>query len=115
MKFLSLSILFGLLIVGAFGKGVKSFYGNAEHPGKCVYKDLILSPGEQGKPKGECQRFTCEADLKGDIENCDYRFIILEPPCWWGEIENPDLSFPKCCMRKVICPEEDNEQQIAPN
>ncbi|XP_073820459.1 uncharacterized protein [Musca autumnalis] len=104
MRLLSLALLC-LLIAGAIGRGLKSNSSDAEHPGKCVYEDLILSPGEEGQPKGKCQRFTCGKDLVGHIESCDYRFIILEPPCWWGDLQNPEFKYPDCCMRKVICPE----------
>ncbi|XP_075144660.1 uncharacterized protein LOC142219662 [Haematobia irritans] len=74
--------------------------------GKCQYLDLILSPGQQGKPKGKCENYICDKSLEGRVEPCDYNLIVLEPPCWWGEIEDVNKPFPDCCMRKVICPEE---------
>uniref|UniRef100_A0A1I8NAZ2 Single domain-containing protein n=2 Tax=Musca domestica TaxID=7370 RepID=A0A1I8NAZ2_MUSDO len=113
MKFLSLVLVFCLLsVVGTFAKSLESFYGMTEHPGKCVYEDLIIAPGETAKPKGKCQRFSCGEELVGHIQSCDYRYIILEPPCWWGDIENPDLDYPSCCMRKIICPETDDTTDV---
>ncbi|XP_061396178.1 uncharacterized protein LOC133331819 [Musca vetustissima] len=105
MKFLTFTVLFGLFVVGAIGKGVETSYRSEEHPGKCVYKDLILSPGEVGLPKGECQRFTCQEKLTGKIRTCDDIKFIVEPPCRAGDFENNGLPYPQCCMRKVVCPD----------
>ncbi|XP_013116914.2 uncharacterized protein LOC106094258 [Stomoxys calcitrans] len=101
MKISTVALLFAFAI-GTLATGTT--YESSEHPGKCVYSDLVLLPGEHGKPAGKCEQFHCEAGFKGRIEPCDYRFIILEPPCWWGEIEDHSKPYPECCMRKVICP-----------
>ncbi|XP_059219396.1 uncharacterized protein LOC106094261 [Stomoxys calcitrans] len=103
MQFLNITVLLAIAFVGSLA--TKPSYGNSEHLGKCVYLDLILSPGEHAKPATKCERFHCEEGLKGRVEPCDYSLIILEPPCWWSdELEDPNQPFPQCCMRKVICP-----------
>ncbi|XP_061389600.1 uncharacterized protein LOC133324776 [Musca vetustissima] len=73
------------------------------HPGKCVYKDLILSPGEEGKPKGECIRFMCN-DSSGfaTLQGCGVEAVA--PPCKFGDFVDPDGPYAKCCERHIICP-----------
>ncbi|XP_073820454.1 uncharacterized protein [Musca autumnalis] len=101
MKLLSLALLFALLIAG-------SYSSDPEHPGKCVYEDLILSPGEDGQPKGKCERIMCGEDLVGEVVSCDQILMEPVPPCWWGEEANPGVEFPACCGKKLICPEQSN-------
>ncbi|XP_073820450.1 uncharacterized protein [Musca autumnalis] len=118
MKLLSLTLLFSLLIAGSFGtENVYHFdpsrlinMSDVEHPGKCFYEGLILSEGEEGRPQGKCELVMCGAKGYGSIDGCDQYPIILEPPCWWGDVENPDATFPDCCMRKVICPERSDRR-----
>ncbi|XP_059219961.1 uncharacterized protein LOC106094262 isoform X1 [Stomoxys calcitrans] len=75
-----------------------------EHPGKCVYEDLVLSPGEEGKPKGQCIRFMCRDDNGyGEIHGCGAYAPM--PNCEFGDYINLDAPYGECCRRHEICNE----------
>uniref|UniRef100_A0A1I8MFS1 Single domain-containing protein n=1 Tax=Musca domestica TaxID=7370 RepID=A0A1I8MFS1_MUSDO len=76
---------------------------NAEHPGKCVYKDLVLAPGENGFPAGKCEQFFCfKANGFSEIHTCGAQEAAA--PCIMGDLKLPNSNYPLCCERYVMCP-----------
>ncbi|XP_061389601.1 uncharacterized protein LOC133324777 [Musca vetustissima] len=95
--------VFLTLVVAVFGFESSGWYKDPAHPGKCVYKELILSPGEEGQPKGECVRFLC-GDSSGfaTLQGCGVEDV--QPPCKLGDYIDPKGPYAKCCERHIICP-----------
>ncbi|XP_005188177.1 uncharacterized protein LOC101895439 [Musca domestica] len=107
--------LFGLVVVisilcGSFAAVMVAKMGDPEHPGKCVYNGLILSPGESGYPEGRCLRVLCfGADGSGRIHTCGSQGA--QPPCVMGDYMYPDAQYPKCCEKEIICPDNVDEHE----
>ncbi|XP_059219013.1 uncharacterized protein LOC131995102 [Stomoxys calcitrans] len=103
MHYHSIAVLLCLLAVSfSTHIGYYNSYAPAATFEKCVYRDLILSPGESGQPEGCCECFYCGPNQRGFIERCNE--IIVNLPCHLGEYTNPEATFPQCCERNVICP-----------
>ncbi|XP_073820445.1 uncharacterized protein [Musca autumnalis] len=101
MKFL-IFVLFLSLLGIALGSQAAGFFADPEHPGKCVYKDLVLSPGEEGTPKGECSRFVCNMESGfAKFHGCGAQSV--EPPCKLGDFIDAKAPYPKCCEKYVVC------------
>ncbi|XP_075144658.1 uncharacterized protein LOC142219660 [Haematobia irritans] len=108
MKFIGFLIFLGLCVFtfAAVGRGN---FTHPDHPGKCVYRNLILSAGETGYPEGKCVRFICSGDEGyGIIHSCGVYGV--KPPCFLGDYIDRTAQYPKCCKKHIICP-DDNENQ----
>ncbi|XP_073820438.1 uncharacterized protein [Musca autumnalis] len=109
MKLFGFVIIFSI-ICGSFAAVMFAKMGDPEHPGKCVYKGLILSPGESGYPEGICIRVLCfGADGSGRVHTCGSQGAM--PPCFLGNYVNPSAQYPECCLKEIICPEDVNEHE----
>ncbi|XP_075144657.1 uncharacterized protein LOC142219659 [Haematobia irritans] len=106
MKFLICILFLVSLFHHGFCGVASGFFSDPGHPGKCVYKGLILSPGEEGKPKGECLKFKCGGtNGYGTIYTCGSEAPM--PNCKFGDFINVDAPYTDCCKRHQIC-DEDN-------
>ncbi|XP_073820455.1 complement inhibitor CirpT3-like [Musca autumnalis] len=100
--------LFGFLIIFSiicsnFAVYVFVNMADPEHPGRCVYEGIILSPGESRYPEGKCILVSCYgADGSGSIESCmgeadmSRCFVETYDP-------NPHGQYPHCCEKQIIC------------
>uniref|UniRef100_A0A1I8NKQ4 Single domain-containing protein n=1 Tax=Musca domestica TaxID=7370 RepID=A0A1I8NKQ4_MUSDO len=103
MKFFGF-IVFVIIYCRGFAAVMEGKITDLDHPGKCVYEGLILSPGEDGYPKGQCMHVMCStADGSGTVHTCGS--LGTSPPCYLGNYTNPTANYPECCFREVICPE----------
>ncbi|XP_013116912.1 uncharacterized protein LOC106094255 [Stomoxys calcitrans] len=94
--------LFMALFATGFASLLHGVFKDDAHPGKCVYKGLVLAPGEEGKVKGECLRVTCEnADGLTELAGCPVQGV--EPPCKLGDYVNLDAPYGECCKRQILC------------
>uniref|UniRef100_A0A1I8NLK4 Single domain-containing protein n=1 Tax=Stomoxys calcitrans TaxID=35570 RepID=A0A1I8NLK4_STOCA len=79
------------------------YFKHLDHPGKCVFEDLVLSPGEEGQPRGSCLRLSCkQRDGLGSLKLCSPA-QPAKPNCKVGGLINPSGVYPSCCERQVIC------------
>ncbi|XP_073823319.1 uncharacterized protein [Musca autumnalis] len=87
----------------AFASVSSGIWADPAHPGKCVYKNLVLSPGDNGFPEGVCEHFFCfKSSGFGEIQDCAIQVAV--EPCTLGELKLPDSHYPYCCERYVMCP-----------
>ncbi|XP_075144659.1 uncharacterized protein LOC142219661 [Haematobia irritans] len=101
MKFLVIA-LFVTLIGATFAVESRGIFKDDAHPGKCVYKDMVLSPGEEGKVKGECERIICNKDNGfATLQGCGAE--SAPPNCKFGDYINVDAPYGDCCKRHIIC------------
>uniref|UniRef100_A0A1I8PUX8 Single domain-containing protein n=1 Tax=Stomoxys calcitrans TaxID=35570 RepID=A0A1I8PUX8_STOCA len=101
MKYLICLFLLAIF-AQSFGYVARGIFNDPKHPGKCVYEDLVLSPGEEGKPKGQCIRFMCRDDNGyGEIHGCGASAPM--PNCEFGDYINLDAPYGECCRRHEIC------------
>ncbi|XP_013116911.1 uncharacterized protein LOC106094254 [Stomoxys calcitrans] len=94
--------LFFTLFSLALADEMVGFFKDPAHPGKCVYGGLVLSPGEEGKVKGECTRVLCGEDSFATVQGCGIQSV--ESPCEMGDYINLDAPYGECCKRHIICP-----------
>ncbi|XP_073820449.1 uncharacterized protein [Musca autumnalis] len=102
MNIFTFIIIITLLGVGLCYQSVGVF-GDPAHPDKCVYKNLVLSPGEKVQPKGECLQFTCNDSTGfGTIIGCSVKAVT--EPCKLGDYVDHEGPYPDCCEQKIECP-----------
>ncbi|XP_013116913.1 uncharacterized protein LOC106094256 [Stomoxys calcitrans] len=103
MKFIGLFVILALCAV-SFASIRSGNFTHPDHPGKCVYGNLILSPGEAGYPDDKCVRVLCfKENGYGKVHGCGA--MAVEPPCVFGDYVNRNAQYPDCCEKHVICPE----------
>ncbi|XP_011294424.1 uncharacterized protein LOC101895966 [Musca domestica] len=97
------AIICSLCFELALGQQHLRYFKSYDHPGKCVFGDLVLSPGEEGQPKGSCLRLVCQQrDGLGTLKLCNNGSAV-KPRCRLGALINPNGVYPACCERQVIC------------
>ncbi|XP_065363505.1 uncharacterized protein LOC135956834 [Calliphora vicina] len=105
MKFLLLiSLICGLIITNRAAE-MRGNYADPKHPGKCVVKGVVLSPGEH--PYSRCGRMLCGESGAVVFHTCG---AILPPEGHkLGEPIHPTAPYPKCCEKHYIPIEKENE------
>ncbi|KNC28168.1 hypothetical protein FF38_04347 [Lucilia cuprina] len=68
--FIVLSLILSVFSLTFAGESV-GFFTDPDHPGKCVYDDVILSPGEEVTLPGQCARFSCGEDSFASIHSVE--------------------------------------------
>ncbi|XP_073820456.1 uncharacterized protein [Musca autumnalis] len=102
--------LFGFLIIFSiicsnFAAAVFVQMADPEHPGKCVYEGLILSPGKSGYPEGKCIQVFCYGDDgSGRIQSCMGEADMSRCTVITNDYVNPSAHYPDCCEEHIICP-----------
>ncbi|XP_016982770.1 uncharacterized protein LOC108047185 [Drosophila rhopaloa] len=78
-------------------------YSDPRHPGKCtINPNLVLNPGVSIEdPRHECRKIMCGHNGRVVFHSCGVS--ILSPPCRHGGYINPDLPYPDCCSRTLLC------------
>ncbi|XP_013114432.1 uncharacterized protein LOC106092198 [Stomoxys calcitrans] len=103
MKFLLATLLVALFAASGLASELLGLFADPANPGKCVYDDLILSPGEEGDIKGECSLLLCSNELGlGKIQGCGIESV--EEPCTMGDFIDSSAPYPDCCKQEIICP-----------
>ncbi|XP_023298476.2 uncharacterized protein LOC111680989 [Lucilia cuprina] len=101
--FLIIGLICGLIIANKAAV-MQGNYADPKHPGKCVYHDMILSPGEH--PYSKCGRMLCGETGWIVFHTCG---AILPPDGHkLGKPIYPDAKYPKCCEKHYIPIEEEN-------
>ncbi|XP_070133040.1 uncharacterized protein [Drosophila bipectinata] len=74
-----------------------------QHPGKCtINPKLILDPGVSIKdPTHDCRQIVC--GINGRAVFHSFGVSIPRPPCRYGAYMNPELPYPDCCTRTLLC------------
>ncbi|XP_018790009.1 PREDICTED: uncharacterized protein LOC108969627 [Bactrocera latifrons] len=113
----TLVICFCLLSLSQAAVYSERYFKDPAHPGKCVIKEKVVSPGQSIKhPVMACAQFTCDnAQGLATIETCDpvsalpspFSMIKYDPrdkpTCSWGDFINTNAPYPECCKRHISC------------
>ncbi|XP_011212782.2 uncharacterized protein LOC105232700 [Bactrocera dorsalis] len=113
----ALVICFCLLSLSQAAVYSERYFKDPAHPGKCVVKDKVVSPGQSIKhPVMACAQFTCDnAQGLATIETCDPVSALPsplsmikydprdKPTCSWGDFINTNAPYPECCKRHFSC------------
>ncbi|XP_037806389.1 uncharacterized protein LOC119600307 [Lucilia sericata] len=98
--FIVLSLILSVFSL-TFADESAGFFTDPAHPGKCVYEDVILSPGEEAKLPGQCARFSCGENSFATIQGCG---VMLPPPgCHYGDFIDSSAPYSDCCEKELIC------------
>ncbi|KMY88067.1 uncharacterized protein LOC27207888 [Drosophila simulans] len=98
-----LAMLLWILFAAVQSAEWEDIHYDPNHPGKCtINPGLVLNPGVSIKdPTHECRKILC--GLNGRVVYHSCGVSILSPPCRYGDYINPDLPYPDCCSRTLLC------------
>ncbi|XP_075144530.1 uncharacterized protein LOC142219426 [Haematobia irritans] len=103
MKIVSIASLIAILVSSTTAQVSRGVFSDPAHPGKCVIDNLILSPGQEGSVRGQCELIMCNNENGlATMHGCGAMHI---QGCELGDSLYPNELYPKCCERQVICPE----------
>ncbi|KAM7361533.1 uncharacterized protein ACRADG_012538 [Cochliomyia hominivorax] len=101
MKFLIVVLFILSVCAVSFASEAVGFFRDPAHPGKCVYENLILSPGEEAKIPNDCGRILCGDDGFATIQTCG---VMGAPPgCKYTDYIDINAPYAECCERKLVC------------
>ncbi|XP_041675255.1 uncharacterized protein LOC108102610 [Drosophila eugracilis] len=92
-----------ILFSGCHSAEWEGVHYNPSHPNKCVInQELVLNPGVSIKdPTHECRKIVCGHNGRVVFHSCGVS--IPSPSCHYGDYLNPNLPYPECCRRELIC------------
>ncbi|XP_017061119.1 uncharacterized protein LOC108101322 isoform X2 [Drosophila ficusphila] len=95
--------LFGSLLIASQSAECEGIYSDPRHPGKCTINEgLVLNPGVSIKDTThECRKIVCGLNGRVVFHSCGV--TVASPPCHYSGHLSPELPYPDCCRRILVC------------